>query len=261
MSDFVLGYGDVSNNCTYTSTDSWSTTLPLSMLNNSLITAIAKTDTDNSITIDITIAASDVTDVSVLGIINHNLTTSGTYRWRCYSDAGRTILVYDSTSISVPTFSTDLIYKTLVNATVSTYSQRYWRLDLVDATLTELTIGKIFLGKRFYPDRNMDYGMQMGVADTSTDIISSPTGVEFYNSYPVKRYVNFGMSLVNYTDSDEQFKMNLKQGLSKPVLFEFNPAEFKEGIYSFVGRMSSLNPLLFPSFNINNFNINITEII
>lgn len=260
MSNFILGYGDVGLNCFYESIDSWTTSLPLTMLNNKYIKAIAKSDADTGVVIDITVDAADVSDIEVMGIVNTNMIT-GTYRWLCFSDAARLTNVYDSGTLTTPTFNDKINYKTLVTAADTSYANRYWRLQISETTGSFVSIGRIFLGKRFDVDQNMDYGMTMGVDDKLTKVIVSNKGTEVFNKAPRKRITNFSLSLIAYNLADEYFKMELEDGLSGSVLFEFNPEAFKGGLYTYIGRLSGLSPLQYTVYNRNQINCNITEII
>lgn len=263
MSDFILGYSNVGDNCTFASSETWDTNLPITMLNNEYITAIARTGAGvATTTIDITIDSADISDIEVMGIINCNL-TSGTYKWECYSDAARTApnIVYDGASTAIPTFYENLNYKTIINVADQSYDEIYWRLIITETTESLISIGKIFLGKRYYQARNMDYGLQMGVVDGSTEVYEADSGVETYNVSKKKRTATFGLSLMDYIFGDSHFKMNIENGISGNMLFEFDPANFKGGIYSFICRMNTLNPLEFPHYNINNTKVNLVEII
>lgn len=261
MSDFILGYSNVGKNCTYTSGQTWDTNLPITMLNNEYITAVAKTGVGvTTTTIDITIDSADASDIEVMGIINCNL-TSGTYKWECFSDSGRSVKVYDGPSTAIPAFYENINYKTIISVADQSYSNLYWRLIINETTESLISIGKIFLGKRYYQNRNMDYGLQMGVLDDSTEVYKSESGVETYNNAMKKRYASFSLSLMDYAFGDSHFKMSFENGISGNVLFEFDPENFKGGLYSFIGRMNTLNPLEFPHYNINNVAVNLVEII
>lgn len=267
MSDFILGHSDIGYTCTFSlTTGTWATNLGAAMLNRQLITAIAKTTSvTGGMVLDFDITISQQTEV--LGLVNHNLTSAGTYTWEAYSTSAArttgTTPVYTSGAITAGSYNSDITYKTAITDCGAPQDLTYWRLKLADASNTDgfFQIGRIFMGKRFYPDRNMDYGLAMGVTEPDSELTTSQIGVETFVDAPNKRTATFSFDLADYAGGNEFFKFSLANGIVGTCLFEFDPANREEGIYSFICRQSSLSPLDFPSYNINSFSINLVEII
>ena len=71
--------------------------------------------------------------------------------------------IYDSTSISAGAkLDFGAAYLSFTVATA-----RYWRLDLTDASLTTLQVGRVFLGPKWTPSKNQMYGWSLAVPDPS----------------------------------------------------------------------------------------------
>lgn len=267
MSNFILGHDDFGYLSSFTlSTGTWATNLGSAMLSRQLITAVAKTTSVvGGMTLDININGGRETEV--VGLINHNLTSAGTYRWRSYpSDTDRTDDTnkgYDSTALTAGTFNKDLTYNTTVTDCGAVYDDQFWRLDLVDASNPDgfFSIGRIFMGEKFDIQRNMDYGLKMGVTEPNSQLTTSQIGVETFVDAPNKRTATFSFDLASYANGNEFFKFSLANGIVGTCVFEFDPADRQEGIYTFPCRQSSLSPLDFPAFDINSFAINLVEII
>lgn len=259
MSDFVMGYGDIGYDAFY-SGGTWSGTLDEQMLNRQLITAVARTSDATELVLDITLTVSQV--IGVVGIINHNMSNIGTYQWLAYSDSNRLTNIYDSGVITAGTYYEHLTNKTTCDST-GDVSTSYWRLKINDASNPDgfHQIGRLFFGKRFYPGRNMDYGLKIGVIDDSTDIISSPIGIEIFVDSPNKRTANFTFNQVDYANGDGFIELGLRDGISGACLFEFDPANKSEGTRTFICRQKALSPLDYLSYDINSFSVSLVEII
>lgn len=74
---------------------------------------------------------------------------------------------------------------------------RYWRLDLADATVaSNLQIGRVFLGPKWTPSVNQEYGWSVTVLDPS-DLDESYGGQEYADEKPQRRQVQFTLTWMN----------------------------------------------------------------
>jgi len=263
MSDFVLGNRDIGYFSSFTG-GSWKSAFPIRMLNRELITAVARSTTIPSV--------SDITfdfnlkyniDIEVFGLVNHNLTSTGTYRFQLFSDIGRTSQVYDSGTITVGIFFDAIKHKTNCHVMTSSINSLYARLTLSDPSNTDgyFELGRVFVGERFYPNRNMTYGMKFGVDDSNSSILESESGIEHFVIYPKKRTVNFSFKHINNEKSIEYSKMQLSDGVIGACLFEFDPSDWQEGVRTFLCRNTALDPLDYNAYNLNSLSMKLTEVI
>lgn len=260
MGEFTLGYGDIGYSASFTG-GTWTGELDYRMLNRQLITAVARTLDLTPLVLDITQTVAEPIDV--LGVVNHNLTPSGTYRWTAYSDPSRTTLVYDSGTISAGTYYDYMPNKTTCDRIDSPVNTSYWRLELNDPTNPDgyMQMGRLFMGKRFVPSKNMDYGLKMGISEDNTSIIESPTGIESFVDAPNKRTATFSLSLIGYDIGDNFYRMALRDGIVGACLFDFDPDDKNEGMRTFICRQRTLTPLDYPSYDVNTLAVNLVEII
>lgn len=135
----------------------------------------------------------------LLALLGTNLTAAGEIRLRASDvDAGATSsLLYDS-GWKFVTAKTGYgqTYHDLASTTA-----RYWRLDIVDASLPRLQIGRLFLGPRWAPSLNQQFGWSVASLDPSV-IDESYGGQEFANEKPQRRQLQFTLS---YMDEAEMF--------------------------------------------------------
>lgn len=257
MGTFVLGYSDKALDATY-SGGTWATNLGLEQFNVSYTTAVARTTTDAVLSLDVTIL--DLIDIGCVGILNHNLTSAATMQWEFFSEVGRTTLVHDTGSITIGSFSPELLTKNSLT-TIPNISEYYITLTITDTLNPDnyLEIGGLFIGKRLSSSCNIDYGLTHGVEDSSPTMLSDH-GVAHHIQIPVKRTAAFGLSLIDYDEGDAAFKMMLETGVTKRVFYQFDEDDSKLGIYTYVAELSKMSPLQYPSYNINDVNFSIKEL-
>lgn len=263
MSRFVLGYGDVSTSAFY-SGGSWQNGLGTKMLKRELITAAARTTNSSDFDLDVTLNHSQSN--KVVGLINHNLTSSGTWRVRAYSDSGRSNVLTDTGPINVGIYEPNLNYKTCLAVLDDVYDTAYWRFSFSDAANPDgyFKLGNLFIGKKFNNDswgQNMDYGVKKEPDASKTQIHDSTAGVESYIRAPLKRQYLFQMALQNQGITDEYYAIGLELGITERVLFEMNSEHWNDGKDTLVGRFADASALESQFYNANALNFMIREII
>lgn len=130
----------------------------------------------------------------LLGILGANLTASATVRLRAsVTDPAATgSLALDTGSLAA-TAKTGYgqSYHDFTNTTA-----RYWRLDLADATVADnLQIGRVFLGPRWAPSSNQEYGWSVQVRDPS-QVDRGYGGQKYANTKPQMRLLQFSLSFM-----------------------------------------------------------------
>ena len=260
MKNYVLGFSDISRQATITG-GVWRDDLDTKMLKRGLLTAVAKTVDLTTLVLDITLGESK--DIQVLGICNHNISPTGTYQWECFSDSGRTVGVYDSTTITSYEYDKSLIHKTTCDSIEIPVTDIYWRLTIVDAGNTEgfTKIGRLFIGERFDPTCNMSYGLKHGIDTKNTIIERSNVGIEAFIQSVRTRTALFTHKYMSIELGEKFFSMQMEMGVSEAVLYEFNPENKAKGLFTFVGRNDTINPLDYPYSKLNALAFNIKEII
>lgn len=131
----------------------------------------------------------------LLGIMGSNLTASATIRLRA-SDvdptATGTLLLDTGTLAATAKEGYGQSYHDFTNTTA-----RYWRLDLADATVADnLQIGRVFMGPRWAPSSNQEFGWSVQVRDPSM-VDRSYGGQKYANTKPQQRVLQFSLSFMN----------------------------------------------------------------
>jgi len=257
--NFVLGYSDSSITAVY-SGGTWRNNLDTSMLNRELLTAAAKTVDLTELILDITLT--DTKDIQVLGICNHNITTSGSYQWQCFSDAGRTVKVYDSGVIIPYNYDKSILHHTTCDTLDTSISNAYWRLIINDTNGDGfIKLGRLFIGQRFTTECNMDYGLKHEIDTSNTIIEKSTVGIESVIQNVRLRGALFTNKHISYAMGEIYYKMQLELGIAESILYEFDPENKANGIHTFLGRNKTINALDYPLYNLNDIGFVLTEVV
>jgi hypothetical protein len=156
---------------------------------------------------------------AILAVLGSNMTASATLRLRgSDSDStGATGELYDSTLINAGAkVGYGAAYLSFVSATA-----RYWRLDLADASLTTLQVGRVFLGPKWTPLGNQAFGWSV-VSQDNSKVAKSYGGQSFIDNRPAPRIIQFTLSYSRATAEADMygnaFAMVRAQGVARDVL-------------------------------------------
>lgn len=96
---------------------------------------------------------------------------------------------------------------------------RYWRLDLADATVpSNLQIGRVFLGPKWSPSVNQEFGWSVVPVDSS-DLDESYGQQEYADEKPQQRVVQFSLNWMNEAEMyGNAFAMARANGRVRDVL-------------------------------------------
>lgn len=153
---------------------------------------------------------------AILAVLGSNMTGAATLRLRASdSDStGVTGELYDSTLITAGAKAGyGAAYLSFVSA-----AARYWRLDLADASLTTLQVGRVFLGPKWTPAVNHSFGWSVTPQDESK-ITRSYGGQSFADVRPQRRIIQFTLSWNSEAEMyGNAFAMERANGIVKDVL-------------------------------------------
>lgn len=193
----------------------------------------------------------------LLAVIGSNLTASATLRLRASdADSGATssLLLDTGTLNSTAKTGYGASYHDFTNTTA-----RYWRLDLADATVDDnLQVGRVFLGPRWAPSSNQEYGWSVQVRDPSV-IDRAYAGQRYANTKPQQRVLQFGLSFMDESEMyTNAFALARAAGIVGDVLAVHDTLG---GVYiaeqSVWGALTDVQPLVHENYGIfrNKFTI------
>lgn len=266
MSNMLLSYQNRIDTSTFGSYGSWEASLPLTNLQNRRLAKVARsTDATNASTrLQFTLDTARV--IGAIGIVNHNLSSVATYRYRVYSDSGYTTLAYDSNvqsvwplmpfgtyewedlsfwDLTITDETAALFTKTLIHIPTASVSEQYYQLEFFDSTNTDgyVQLGRIFVGAIYQPTYNMNLGASIGY-ESGTLIDESLSGAEFFDrrqSYRVARFV-----LDHLVNEEAILNGDIQKiaGTDQEVLFVYNPEDsINLNRRAFLGRLRSMSSI------------------
>jgi hypothetical protein len=196
------------------STDSEVATLPASNVQQAHVSRQWQTDGDNAAYLLLDLGSS--LSCALLALLGTNLTSSATIRIRgSVTDATATgSLAYDSGTVAAGAKAGyGAVYKDFASV-----ASRYWRIDLSDATLDELAVGRLFLGPSWEPSINMQMGWSSRVADPSRRSKSSG-GQSYADVRPKARVLEFVLDCMTEAEMyGNAFALAYAQGITGDVL-------------------------------------------
>lgn len=264
-----LFYPNIDGKATLTG-GSWEVSLPLTNLQTREIKQYARTTDDANASTKFTATLDRARPLSVVALIDHNLSTSATYRIRLYDDAGLTMLAYDSGTMDV--FGTvydedtepggwdggnlwDLglteeeregLTASLVHLLTTATSAQYLLFELFDTSNLDgyVQAGRLFMGSGWTPAVNMQYGASLRY-ESRDEIDEADSGAEYFNARPAPRIAQFELGFMTQDEGmGRAFDMQRIVGTTGEVLFIWNQADTLHFLRrSFLARLRTLSPI------------------
>jgi hypothetical protein len=188
MGNTLLAYPDRTlGAATVLSGGSWQAGLPLANLKERLISRVARSSNALSASTQWVEDLGSPCVVRVVSLLGHNIGLAGTVRVRGYSDAGLTVLVYDTgiqfawpqtfTTADVLVQPNNWIFPLAVAQTA-----RYWKWEVVDTgnVAGYVQLGRCWLGPVWQPITGIVYGSELGY-EQRTVVTESLAGVPWFD--------------------------------------------------------------------------------
>ena len=208
-----------------------------------------------------------------------NLSSTATIRIRIYSDSLFANVIYDSgTSLAVlavlPNYNAGI---TGVNYRYSfgggSYVRKYipqidnckaLKIDIVDTNNTDgfLEISRIIAGTYWSPKYNTEYGLSVGISDSSNKY-RTQTGNLITDIGTSSKTLSFNLSYMDNNDRDVLFSIIKSIGTKKSIhisLFPEDSDTTKELIYQVYGRFSDLATISNPMYSMYASTVNVEEV-
>lgn len=232
--------------------------------------------------IDIDLGAYRVT--SMIGVAAHNLSSDATYRVTAGTAAGLSDL-YDSGAIEAwpAVYATDELeweddnfwdgriseeerigYNACLTLQMPTVGAQFLRLEIFDSANPSgyVELGRIFIGRKFEPERGFEVGASIGYVDES-EVERSLQGVEYFREIQMHRVANLTAPVMNKNEAfSAVFEMQRKTGITKEVMIIGDPDDAAEQLrQSFIGRLQQVSPIVHTAYGLHSVGFEIKELI
>ena len=257
MANAFIGYDNVvERSATVLAVDAELSTLPITNIAHA---HVAKVWRSGGTTAAIDIDAGSSVAADFVALFGYNGTASATFRIRASDTAFATGDLLDSTVLSPGDLSDP--HDSHLYVFGSTITARYWRIDLVDATLQTLECGIVFLAPMVQPARNAAWPFQVQRKDLSLNRRTVGGQVLTYELPQIREAtVNWGALTEAELYSSFLDTLDKTAGVAKNVVFVPDSAHTYLHEIMFIGRLSKIGPALYQTLNLYSHDYVITEV-
>jgi hypothetical protein len=249
---------------------SWESGLPITNLQNRLISKVARTTDATAASSKITATLAQPLPIRVVGLVNHNLSFTAQWRIRAYDTDSPATLIYDSGWVYVwqltgTLWTTDLVEwesdnfwyggytaEEIAGFTISAFHiiptvekiATVWQIDIDDEDENDdgyVQIGRLFIGPGWQPGINYTYGATFGF-ETNTGVEESLGNVEFFEDREPVRVFNFAFDALSEIEgSGNVLEIARQAGIHREVVVIPDPADLANAVRrNFMGRLRRL---------------------
>jgi hypothetical protein len=284
MANAIVAYQNRIDESTFASYGSWDASLPLTNLKNRVLSKVARSTDDANASTKMRFSLTKERIVGVVAVVNHNLSTTATWRYRVYSDSGYSTLTYDSGTLDVwptmpvgyfeweddgfwfmktPEEDRELFTATTIHVPTVTVIAQYYQIEFFDDTNPDgyVQLGRVFVGKKYQPTINMNLGASVGY-ESRTLVDEALSGSEYFDRRNSFRVARFSLGLLDASDSSLNADLMKVQDTDQECVFVYD-ADDSIGISrkSFLGRLRTLSPIEQPYATTYQTNYEIKELL
>lgn len=266
MGNAIIAYQNRIDESTFASYGSWEASLPLTNIKNRTLSKVARSTSDANADTKFRFSLTKDRIISTVAIINHNLSTNATWRYRVYSDSGYTTLTYDSGVLEVwptmpvgyfeweddgfwnmrtPEEDRDYLSPTTIHVPTALVVNQYYQIEFFDDANPDgyVQLGRVFVGKKYQPTVNMSLGASVG-NESRTLIDEAISGAEYFDRRNSYRVARFDLSLLDSSDSILNADLIKISDTDSEVVFVYDPDDaIGIGRKSFLGRLRTLSAI------------------
>ncbi len=266
--DYTLG------NSVYTSTisgGSWLTGLPLSNLKNKLRTKVARSSNALAASTTFNVDLGAVRLTRLVAMLNHNSTVNGTIRVQFYSDAGYSVLVYDTGIKNIIDYAftaEDLLnWKPDWWLSFNSVSARYVKVSISDTANPAgyFELGRMCIMGAWSPAGvNIAWGQSIYHDHSNTQSSKAVGGTKYFDRRASSRVSSFTFEALQPGDAHSAWlEMQRRLGVDGEVFLVKDPAEtdFFRKQQSFLGNITQQNPLENAYMDAFSTGMTVTEIV
>ena len=220
MSNMIISSTNYSDDATSITADSEVATLPVENLQDRQLVKVYRSDGETDVEIDVDFGQGRIIDF--VALIRHNISQTGTIRWRLSNVSDFATTQYDSGVIDawpvveefgalpwgVFTWGGFLSIEVAAQYTISSFAvldspvqARYLRIDIVDDDNAEgyIEAGRLISGPAYRPSTNYGFGAEIQFVDESR-IVKSRGGQTFVDE--VERFRRIRFELQNLPEAE-----------------------------------------------------------
>lgn len=284
MSNMIISSTNYSDEATSISADSEVATLPVENLQDRQLVKVYRSDGDTDVKIDVDFGQGRIIDF--VALIRHNISQTGTIRWRLSNAADFATTQYDSGTVDawpvVEEFGTlpwgVFSWGGRINPEVAAQYQissfavldnpvqaRYLRINISDSNNADgyIEAGRLIAGPAYRPSTNYGFGVEVQFVDESR-IVKSRGGQTFVDE--VERFRRIRFELQNLPEAEifgNVFNnIDRLRGVAKDILVIPQPDDPKtwptQNIY---GRLVRTEPIINRTLELYGRTIEVEELI
>lgn len=267
MANMIISSTNLVDDASSISADSEVATLPVENLQDRQLVKVYRSDAATTIEIDVDFGQGRIVDF--VALIRHNISQTGTIRWRLSNVSDFASTVYDSGNVDawpvVEEFGTlpwgvfswggFLNPEVAANYTISSFDvldspvqARYLRINIIDSSNADgyIEAGRLICGPSYRPSTNYGFGAEFEFVDESR-IVKSRGGQTFVDE--VERFRRARFELLNLPEaeifSNVFNNIDRLRGVAKDILVIPQPDDpstwITQNIY---GRLVSTQPIV-----------------
>ena len=252
----VLGYANQIDDGTV-SGGSWNASYPLTNIKTPYLYQRARTSNTLATSSIIIVDCGTAQTLGVMALIRHNLTINATVKVQAADVSNFATTTYDSGWLAV--------YDHIdYGMTFTPLAARYWRISISDTGNGDgyIEVGRVFLGWKFKPEINIDFGASIGV-QSDTSVMRALGGPDYFDSRPTRRIWRGSWSWLTQTESYEiLMAMQQAQDVEKEV---FLMEDDTDTVYRtqrwFLARFESLSALEWPYLDRHSCGVELVEVV
>lgn len=286
MPNLILAYQNCADEATLTTTGVWASSLPVTNLQDRIMSNVARSAGVSAADTKIDIALPKYRKVKVVALCRHNLGTDATYRVTAYLDSAHTSLIYDSGFVAVwpamyttyslewqddnwwggrPALEDRQGYRwNLIHICPSTVYAPYWRIEIVDTANPDgyVEAGRLFIGDGWQPTYNRSYGSSLRYESRSA-VEEALDGTEYFDKKTAPRIAQFSLDWLTPDEAmDRALEIQRLADVSGEILYIYDPSDTKNMIRrSFLARSRSLSAIEHPYLNTHKTAYELKEIL
>lgn len=208
----------------------------------------------------VTVDLGSAKDITVVGVLDHNLTSNATVTVHSSADNFATSSwVADLVTSRLDEDGTTIKLNPIV-AYVEFTTARYWRFTIADATNADgyIEMGRVFLG--LFTEMTKNYATGWGIEPVDLSRVQrSLNGVVHINKKPQYRMVDVNFALIGAAQKDALRKVADTIGTHTAAWFDVSPDSLAHDLYVIYGRLTKIPKMVNARWNLWNQQVTIEE--